>query len=427
MSSSAHADGSGGAEVYHEGDVFTWGTGKDGQLGHSEEKVLTPQKVHVLPEAVAHVALGATTSAAVGESGALYTWGTCEYGSLGHGPDVTVCARPALVTALRGIPMAAVSVGEHHMAALSADGEVFTWGWGGSLLGGPGALGHGSRTTQYYPALVEALADGGHVVTQVSAGGRHTLALTADGTVMGWGKGEYGRLGNGKRKQLLPEPCDLLLDAGVHAVQVAAGGSYSAVVDAEGAVWMFGRNDQSQLGLGANLTMDINSMEEFPVRNRNFGGAKVVAVAAGKQHALAITDDNGVYYWGSRQFIEPERLTTLDGTLGGSLPLTRPPPTRLPCVCLRPPLTMTAVRCAGKDVVQVAAGDGFSAAVTAAGEVFTWGKGYMSGALGHAKSKGEKHPRHVEAFSEMSVAFVALGAKHAAAILGHAPADVQRV
>lgn len=36
------------------------------------------------------------------------------------------------------------------------------------------------------------------------------LGLTATGRVLTWGKGEYGRCGNGRSEQAVPEPVDLL-------------------------------------------------------------------------------------------------------------------------------------------------------------------------------------------------------------------------
>ena len=54
-------------------------------------------------------------------------------------------------------------------------------------------LGHGDRQTQLLPKKIEALA--GQRIVAVSAGGYHSLARTADGSVWSWGQGEYGCLG----------------------------------------------------------------------------------------------------------------------------------------------------------------------------------------------------------------------------------------
>ena len=47
----------------------------------------------------------------------------------------------------------------------------------------------------------------GRRVVAVSAGGDHSLAITADGAVWGWGCGREGRLGHGEdlSNQLLPK------------------------------------------------------------------------------------------------------------------------------------------------------------------------------------------------------------------------------
>ena len=73
-----------------------------------------------------------------------------------------------------------LSAGAYHSLALTADGAVWSWGGGGS-----GKLGHGDEQRQLLPKKVEALA--GQRIVAVSAGEHHSLALTADGSVWSWG------------------------------------------------------------------------------------------------------------------------------------------------------------------------------------------------------------------------------------------------
>ncbi len=62
------------------------------------------------------------------------------------------------------------------------------------VAGDYGKLGHGNSTTQKYPKLIQGpLA--GKVVKSVSAGYRHSAAVTEDGELYTWGEGDYGRLG----------------------------------------------------------------------------------------------------------------------------------------------------------------------------------------------------------------------------------------
>ena len=121
-----------------------------------------------------------------------------DFGSLGHGDEETQLL-PKKVEALAGRRVVAVSAGGDHSLALTADGAVRSWGWGRS-----GQLGHGDQQRQLLPKKVEAFA--GQRVVAVSAGSVHSLARTADGAVWSWGFGRFGRLGHGKEQnQLLPK------------------------------------------------------------------------------------------------------------------------------------------------------------------------------------------------------------------------------
>ena len=68
-----------------------------------------------------------------------------------------------------------------------------------------GQLGHGDQQRQLLPKKIEAFA--GRRIVAVSAGEYHSLALTADDAVYAWGLGETGCLGHGEdlSNQLLPK------------------------------------------------------------------------------------------------------------------------------------------------------------------------------------------------------------------------------
>jgi len=144
------------------------------------------------------VSAGAQHSLALTADGAVWSWGRGGQGRLGHG-DGHQQLLPKKVEALAGQRVVAVSAGGHHSLALTADGAL--WSWGG---GGDGQLGHGDQQFQLLPKKIEALA--GQRVVAVSAGVRHSIALTADSAVFTWGKGERGSLGHGEDLSDQPLP-----------------------------------------------------------------------------------------------------------------------------------------------------------------------------------------------------------------------------
>lgn len=80
----------------------------------------------------------------------------------------------------------------HFSAAISSNGVLYTWG-----RGNYGRLGHGSFEDVLIPTPVTALS-GQHVTgVALGSGDAHTLCVTSRGWVFSWGDGDYGKLGRG--------------------------------------------------------------------------------------------------------------------------------------------------------------------------------------------------------------------------------------
>ena len=85
-----------------------------------------------------------------------------------------------------------VAVGVNHSIGLSADGKIYGWGDNGY-----GQLGDGTTTARSAPVQVSGLTG----VIAISAGGSHTVALKGDGSVWAWGLNMNGELGDGTLAQ----------------------------------------------------------------------------------------------------------------------------------------------------------------------------------------------------------------------------------
>jgi alpha-tubulin suppressor-like RCC1 family protein len=145
-------------------------------------------------------------------------------GRLGHGDD-SMRLKPGPVTALLSqmVHVIAVQAGGAHTVALSDVGEVYTWGCGQS-----GRLGIGSMTNQNAPVIVAAL--GAKKVISIAAGSAHCIALTEEGDIFTWGKGELGRLGHGSGgHEILPREVLLSSHSTVRPVAVGAGDCHSCI------------------------------------------------------------------------------------------------------------------------------------------------------------------------------------------------------
>jgi alpha-tubulin suppressor-like RCC1 family protein len=115
-------------------------------------------------------------------------WGCNKSSQLGLGDGFsTLVPYPTHIPGLHSVRL--ISCGSEHSAALLYDCSVYTWGQGEG-----GILGHGSTDSSNLPKKVSSL-DSVSVV-QIYCGGLHTLALTDEGHVYSWGRGEGGQLGH---------------------------------------------------------------------------------------------------------------------------------------------------------------------------------------------------------------------------------------
>lgn len=110
-----------------------------------------------------------------------------------------------------------------------------------------GKLGHGSRTDERYPRLVEQFQLLNLQPMVVAAGAWHAAVVGRDGRVCTWGWGRYGCLGHGDEEcESAPKVVEAL--SKVKAVHVATGDYTTFVVSEDGDVYSFGCGESASLG-----------------------------------------------------------------------------------------------------------------------------------------------------------------------------------
>ncbi|WP_019031108.1 RCC1 domain-containing protein [Salinispora arenicola] len=267
------------------GAVLAWGRNVSGQLGNGDStNRSTPVEVS-LPAGVTitAVAAGAFHSLALTSAGAVLAWGENLHGQLGNG-GTTDRSTPVEVSLPAGVTIAAVAAGAAYSLALTSTGAVLAWGDNSN-----GQLGNGTTTGSSTPVDVDLPA--GMTITTVAAGAAHSLALTSTGAALAWGNNADGQLGNGDTISS-STPVDVDLPAGVTITTVAAGGLHSLAPTAAGAVVAWGRNVSGQLGNGTTTGSSTPVDVDLPA------GATITAIAAGFDYGLALTTAGAVVAWG---------------------------------------------------------------------------------------------------------------------------------
>ncbi|XP_038616113.1 E3 ubiquitin-protein ligase HERC2 [Tachyglossus aculeatus] len=285
-----------------EGKVYACGEATNGRLGLgiSSGTVPLPRQITALGNYVVKkvaVHSGGRHAMALTVDGKVFSWGEGDDGKLGHFSRMN-CDKPRLIEALKTKRIRDIACGSSHSAAITSSGELYTWG-----LGEYGRLGHGDNTTQLKPKMVKVLL--GHRVIQVACGSRdaQTLALTDEGLVFSWGDGDFGKLGRGGSEGCnVPQNIERLNGQGV--CQIECGAQFSLALTKSGVVWTWGKGDYFRLGHGTDVHVRKPQVVE------GLRGKKIVHVAVGALHCLAVTDTGQVYAWGDNDHGQQGNGTT---------------------------------------------------------------------------------------------------------------------
>jgi alpha-tubulin suppressor-like RCC1 family protein len=288
------------------GRVFAWGSNSSGQLGNgttaaSDLPVEVDAGGVLAGKRVIAIAAGSAHGLALTTDGQVAAWGSDSSGQLGNGASAGSSTPVAVTrdTALAGKSVTAIAAGHLHSVALASDGTLVAWG-----SNQYGQLGNGSTTTAQTPVAVVAHgALAGKTVVAIAAGGRHTLALTADGRVFSWGSNQAGQLGNGSGNPAAATSPVAIFGGGLingkTVVAIAAGDSHSLALTSDGLAYAWGLGSQGQLGSGSTST----SYAPLAVQTSGaLAGKSLVAIAAGGSHSLAIGSDGLGYAWGGNDY-----------------------------------------------------------------------------------------------------------------------------
>jgi len=282
------------------------------------------------------------------------------------------------------------------------------WSWGSN---GYGQLGANNNTV--YNRNTPDQVDGITNVVSLAAGGNHTVVVTSDGMVYGWGSNGNGQLGNNSASYINPTPVQVvnpddksLPFTGVAAV--AAGSNHTLALMKDGTVYAWGYNGQGQLG--NNSTTESHSPVQVVLPTdlvtQTTPLTNVVAVSAGSNVSLALTKNGTVYAWGYSG----------SGALGSGT-------TNYPCYWWSCTYTTTPVPVVSPTdpmqpltgVAAISASGNHALFLTKSGRLYASGNN-DSGQLGTGDNTSSSVPVTVTSLGSVPVKAIAAGANHSLAL-----------
>ena len=297
--------------IEEDGKCYTWGKCHYGQLGHGEmdQNELIPRPVGAFASVkIASVGAGDSHVLAVTDAGELYTWGVGFYGCLGHG-DETSLTTPKRVEKLHGSEVVVSATGgAFHSLCVNDRGQVFVWGrnhcgqLGMKALEMPDYSKGGKATkmvrlNQKVPVQLAMKPE--YVAKMVSARNDHSLILLEDGCVLSFGSNEKGQLGRDQKKPEVEDVNDFLIDPNhfknadgnpEKVIYMSAGYDHCAAITESHLLYTWGGGKYGQHGQGH--TRDI-SIPSLVAQSSDGKQIKVSQMSCGDSFSIALSTDNG--------------------------------------------------------------------------------------------------------------------------------------
>ena len=376
-------------------EVWSCGQNAYGELGHPDNSARKSfaRSTALCGRGIIDVACGNEHTVALTAWGEVFSFGLNDNAQLGHD-------RPGRLSGLSVMDLPNVSVaavhaynGCEHSMMVSTTGELFATGYNHT-----GQLGHGVGEPWSPAVPVRALA--GRVVTLVGCSYFHSMIVCADGTVFGCGKNECGQLGHGdtvdrKRPAPLPrfaaaEPPVQTYGSGGDVVSVGCGQFHTAFVLRDGRLMTCGKNEHGQLG------HETATNRRTPTRvGGALAGRAALSVRCGYFHTVVVASGGDVFACGRNDH----------GQAGLGTPMQR-------VFGMQP---ISALRDRG--ATSVAAGCYHTVVVGAGGLLWVFGRN-NHGQLGTGDLTERAVPHAVTMFAGRRIASVACGFYHTVVLVG---------
>eukprot|EP00250_Pteridium_aquilinum_P020342 c24788_g3_i2 orf=632-4153(+) len=277
-------------------EVFSWGNGANYQLGTGTAGIQKlPCRLDLLQGLnVTAIAAAKFHSMAATADGKLYSWGFGRGGRLGfsdfdiHSGQVAVITPQLLSCGIGNRRVKIIAVAKHHSLVATEGGEVFTWG-----SNREGQLGYTSVDTQPTPRRVTTLRAR---VVAAAVANKHSVVLTEAGEVFTWGCNREGQLGYGTSNSAsnhVPRVVEYL--KGKNLVAVSAAKYHTVVLGLEGEVFTWGY--KLVMPRRVSIARTTRKAGNAPLKFHQAERLHIIAIAAGTTHSTAVSDDGLIFYW----------------------------------------------------------------------------------------------------------------------------------
>jgi alpha-tubulin suppressor-like RCC1 family protein len=299
----------------NDGKVYSCGRNMYGELGlaiNNGTENANPNPAHIKnirTAIIVAVSCGTEFSLFLTNDGKVYSCGLNQYGQLGQPYNLLTTNSANIQQIIDGgmdslnIVYIATGNAAAHSMFITHDGKVYSCGYNRS-----GQLGttrnNNNVAANSVPTQITATISS-LIIVDIKLGGQHSLFLTNNGKVYACGRNQYGQLGtttNNGNLNANPTPTQITTTIGsLNIVAISAGSHHSLFLTNNGKVYACGLNQYGQLGTTTNNGTTTANPTPTQITT-TISSLTIVAIAAGLQHSLFLTNDGKVYACGLNQY-----------------------------------------------------------------------------------------------------------------------------
>ncbi|MGX4686989.1 RCC1 domain-containing protein [Vagococcus sp. JNUCC 83] len=303
----------GGTAIDASGYVWVWGFNGAGRtgIGTTSGYLGGMKRIPFFVDnniTVKTIKSGYRQSFAITTDGLLYGWGQNNNGEIGQGFTGTE-ANPISTPKKIPIPLHSdekvIIVDPRENAgglqttvyAVTSEGRVFAWGYGGSNLI-PGYTGT-SNTTPIELTDISTLGKDNGGIEDIQVGNSQVILLAKNGKVFGWGGNNYGSVGIGNTSST-SSPKELTSFGGAKVTQISLNYNQSMALTEDGKVFRWGQVYGSRSTASANFTSpalvsyDFSSAKYSPVPKKVIASTYNSSII--DQHGRIWSSGGNVFY-----------------------------------------------------------------------------------------------------------------------------------
>ena len=277
------------------GDLFATGRNTYGQLGdgtNTDKSSFTGVGTNLKWDRLPYFSVGGNHSMAIDRKGLLYSWGYNNRGQLGNDSYTnknTISLDTSWNNTTKQVklneinwPLAKKVVGKNFTIILSQKGNLYGAGYNNR-----GQLADGTTIDSTSFNLIGNGTTNEYI--DIACGVNHVLALKSNGVIQSWGYNQFGELGRGVITSTYKTEADITYNNNTYSM-ISAQGYHSLALKTDGTLWGWGRNNYGQVGNGT--TTDVSNPTQIGT------ASNWIMVSSGQMHSAAINSSGELYTWG---------------------------------------------------------------------------------------------------------------------------------